>query len=135
MTNGEHNNNGNRNGPITPDHGADANGHTDPFRTPVSSINVTPMRPEDFVAEVVGMPKVLLNRSGPANGAATGEQAPQTLGVTNLSTASFTSPGSDMFTSSSPNTTPGQIRALPVHERDQVVSVSGGHGDHGNGQS
>lgn len=107
----------NRNGPITPDHGAangaEANGHADLFRTPVSSINVTPMRPDDFVAEVVGLPKVLLN----------GDQAPPSLAVTNLSAASFTSPGSDMFTSS-PNTTPSQIRALPVQERDQVVAVS-----------
>lgn len=102
------------------------------FHTPLSSINVTPMTPSDFVAGVVGLPKVLLNGNNNNTDASTTstmhgshmqqqqQQHPSNAnGLDNISVATFGSPNSDIFTSS-----PHHARMWTADQRDQVLTVS-----------
>lgn len=97
------------------------------FHTPLSSINVTPMTPSDFVAGVVGLPKMLLNGNNDASstmstmhGSQMQQQNPSNAnGLENMSVATFGSPNSDMFTSS-----PHHARMWTADQRDQVLTVS-----------
>lgn len=86
--------------------------------TPLNNNNGSPTKAEDFVASVLGVPAISLSKSESPNG---GDH-------THLenSTAIFTSPNSDVFTSS-PNANPDQFRMLSLNERDLVVMVRKSH--------
>lgn len=83
---------------------------TDQFHTPLSSINVTPMKSDDIPAVQVGVPKILLND---VNG-----NASSTL---NLELGPFVSPTIDIFTSSP---TDDDIFAMSPENRATFVKVS-----------
>lgn len=83
---------------------------TETFHTPLSSINVTPMKSEDIAAVAVGVPKVLLidvngNKST----------------TPNFELGHFSSPTADMFTSSPNNE---DVFAMSPENRATFAKVS-----------